>query len=51
LHLYRIAAGSAEETRTHLRVALAWGWVTKVDIEVPMALIDRQLGMLWRLMH
>jgi four helix bundle protein len=27
LHLFRIAAGSADETRTHLRVALAWGFV------------------------
>ena len=51
VHFYRIAAGSAEETRGHLRVALSWGWVAKVDIDAPLALIDRQLGMLWRLTH
>ena len=27
LHFFRIAAGSAEETRVHLRVAVAWGWL------------------------
>jgi four helix bundle protein len=51
LHLYRIAAGSAEETGAHLRVAKAWGWVTPSDINRPLAMIDRQLAMLWRLTH
>src|SRR5262245_60972106 len=26
-HLFRIAAGSADETRAHLRTAVAWGWL------------------------
>ena len=46
LHLFRIAAGSAEETRAHLRVALAWGYVTRAEIEASMKLIDRELGLL-----
>jgi four helix bundle protein len=48
-HLFRIAAGSADETRAHLRVAEAWGWVSVEQIETPLALIDRELGLLWGL--
>lgn len=51
LHFFRIAAGSAQETRAHLRVALAWGWLRKEDTAGPLALIDRELAMLWRLVH
>ena len=51
LHLIRIAAGSAEETRAHLRVALAWGWIETGDVEPAMQLLDRELAMLWRLTH
>jgi hypothetical protein len=51
LHFFRIAAGSAEETRVHLRVALAWGWVRAEDIDAPLALIDRELRLLWGLTH
>ena len=48
-HTFRIAAGSADETRTHLRVAEAWGYVTMDDIDTPLQLADRELAMLWRL--
>ena len=51
MHFYRIAAGSAEETRAHLRVALAWSWVGSSDIDGPLAMIDRELAMIWRLTH
>jgi four helix bundle protein len=51
LHFFRIAAGSADETRTHLRVAVCWGWVPSKDIAATLALIDRELAMLWRLTH
>ena len=51
LHFFRIAAGSTQETQVHLRVALAWGWVESADIETPLALIDRELALLWRLTH
>ena len=51
LHLFRIAAGSAAETRAHLRVALAWRWIASADCEASLALIDEELAMLWRLTH
>ena len=49
LHFFRIAAGSAEETRVHLRVAIARGWITDRDATVPLDLIDQELAMLWRI--
>jgi four helix bundle protein len=51
LHHFRVAAGSAEETRVHLRAALAMGWVTSPQIAEPMGLLDRVLAMAWRLTH
>ncbi|HMI91007.1 MAG TPA: four helix bundle protein [Polyangiales bacterium] len=49
LYLFRVAAGSAAETRAHLRVALAWGWVESNDIEPALKHLDRELGLLWGL--
>ena len=49
LHLFRIAAGSADETRTHLRVAEAWGYVAMDDVDTSLQLLDRVLAMLSRL--
>ena len=46
LHFFRIAAGSAEETRVHLLVALGWGWVNERDIAESLELLDRQLRLL-----
>jgi len=46
LHLFRVAAGSADETRMHLLVAEAWGWVDAARIAEPLALADRQLGLI-----
>jgi four helix bundle protein len=43
------AAGSANETRAALRVALAWGYLRREDAEVALALLDRIIAMLWRL--
>jgi four helix bundle protein len=51
LHFFRIAAGSAEETRVHLRVALAWGWLRSGQVDETLALIDRELALLWGLTH
>jgi four helix bundle protein len=51
LHFFRIAAGSAEETRAHLRVAVAWGYLQGGDIERALGLLDRQLRLLWGLTH
>jgi len=46
LHHFRIAAGSADETRTHLRVAESWGWLGEPDIAEALTLLDRQLRLL-----
>src|SRR5262245_55089503 len=51
LHLFRVAAGSAAETRAHLRVAIAWGWIQPAEVERSLALIDRELGLIWGLTH
>ena len=48
---FRIAAGSALETRAHLRVALAWGWLEAKDFADVDALLDREIAILWRLTH
>jgi four helix bundle protein len=49
LHFFRIAAGSADETRMHLRVAMARGWITGRDAAPSLDLIDQELAILWRL--
>jgi four helix bundle protein len=51
LHFFRIAAGSADETRAHLRVAMAWGWVADKDVALTLQLLDRELGLIWGLTH
>src|SRR5262245_59735838 len=51
IHFFRIAAGSAEETRVHLRVAVAWRWLEAAEIAPALELIDRELAMLRRLTH
>ena len=50
-YLLKVAAGSAAETRAHLRVAMAWGWLGTRDTENALALLDRELAVLWRLTH
>jgi four helix bundle protein len=49
IHFFRVASGSAQETRTHLHLALAWGWVDDPQIEPALALLDQELAMLWKL--
>ena len=51
IHLWRVAAGSADEIRTALRVALAFGYVQKKEVEQTVALLDRVLAMIWRMTH
>jgi four helix bundle protein len=51
LHSWRIAAGSAEEVRAALRVAVAWGDLTAAEVSEALLLLDRLLAMLWRLTH
>ena len=50
-HLYRIASGSAEEVRTGLRVATAWGHLSERTTARVNAEIDRLQAMLWRLVR
>ena len=48
---FRIAAGSAAETRTALMIARAWRYVDVARAERIDELLDRVLAMLWRLTH
>ena len=48
---YRIAAGSASETRAALEVAAAWGYVDVASLTTVQHLLDRVIAMLWRLTH
>ena len=45
------AAGSANEARLALRVAVAWGICPAADAEAALALIKRILSMMWKLTH
>jgi four helix bundle protein len=49
VHLWRVAAGSAAEVRAALGVAVAWGYVDEAQVSEPLALLDRECAMLWRL--
>ena len=49
IHLWRVAAGSADEVRAALRVAEAFGYVEAEEIGEALGFIDRVLAMLWRL--
>jgi four helix bundle protein len=51
LHAYRIAAGSADEVRVALRMAVAWGDLAESDVTKALALCDRVVAILWRLTH
>lgn len=48
---FQEALASAGETRTALRVALAWGYVSEGQTQATLALIDRIVAMSWRLTH
>ena len=50
-HLWRIAAGSADEVAACLRVAEAWGYLDHEVTLTPLGLCDRVLAMTWRLTH
>jgi len=49
LHLWRVAAGSADEVRVALRTAMAWGDLQERHTTAPLALLDRVVAMLWKL--
>jgi four helix bundle protein len=50
-HHFRIASGSADEVRTALRVAQAWGDLDSKSIAQPLQLLDRLLAVIWRLVN
>ena len=45
------AAGSASETLTALKVAVAWRYLAEADGRGAEALLTRIIAMLWRLTH
>ncbi len=49
IHLWRVAAGSADEVIASLRVAEAFGYLPPTVAAPSLALCDRVLAMLWRL--
>ena len=48
---YCNAAGSANETRAALAVAVAWGYLTPAQAEPAGSRLDRVIAMLWKLSH
>ena len=48
---FTFAAGSAEEAREALRIALAWGYVGEREAGPVLELLDRILAMSWRLIY
>jgi four helix bundle protein len=46
---FRVAMGSADEIRSHLRVAAAFGYVGERDVEPALELADRVIAMAYRL--
>lgn len=51
MHHYRIAAGSAEEARSALALALAWRHLEAGDLAAAEGYADRLRAMVWRLTH
>ena len=49
INLWNYAAGSAGEVRSILRVAVSLGFEDPVALEPSLALLDRELAMLWRM--
>jgi four helix bundle protein len=45
------AAGSANEVRAALKVAVAWGYCSAAQVRAPSAALDRVIAMLWKLTH
>ena len=43
------AAGSANETRSALRLALAWGYLSPEQVERSRSLLNEVMAVLWRL--
>src|SRR5262245_24262172 len=51
LNRYRMAAGSADELHTALRLGRAWGYLDASTVAEPLTLLDRVQAICWRLTH
>jgi len=51
IHHFSVAASSAEEVRTALRVAVAWGDLSEAEVRKALQCLDRISAMCWRLTH
>ncbi len=49
--VHRIAAGSADESRTALQLALAWEYAPSSALESALARLEDIISILWRLTH
>ena len=49
IHLWNIASGSAEEVRTALKVAVAWGYLSERAVTEALRRIDSLQAILWKL--
>ena len=48
---FHTAAGSANETRSAIRVAVAWRYLQREQVEASLNGLDRGNAMIWRLTH
>jgi len=46
---FSVSAGSADELKTALEIAQAFGHITQEALDPILALLDRELAILWRL--
>ncbi len=51
VHLWRVAAGSADEVHSALRTAVALGDLREEELAECFELLDRVLAMAWKLTH
>lgn len=51
IQAWKVAAGSADEARTAMQVAEAWGYVGASDVARGLEMADRVCAILWRLTH
>ena len=49
LHLFHISIGSADEVITALELSVAWGYISELDIEFPISLLSKFIGMTFNL--
>ncbi len=51
LHLWRVAGGSADETRIALLIAVAWAYIDQDEVAEALGLLDSLLAITWKLTH